>query len=163
MGLVSLALVPGTLALAGAILATNDPRFGRQDVYQVKWVLLALLSVPLQWVLLAWMARRPPFDWRAIQQGKKRILGLGFPGIVMMGLVLIGFWLRIRAINTEPLQWDEVENYNVTQGFLKAECLLLSCTRTCRFCISIPVSWNLFPMPWWPWWPITIMSSFACR
>jgi len=55
---VFLALVPATVGIAAAVLATYDPRIARQDVYQLKWVLLAAASVLAQWGFLRVARRR---------------------------------------------------------------------------------------------------------
>src|SRR5262249_879831 len=54
---VYLALVLPTLAVAAAVLATYDPQVIPQDVYRVRWLLLAVLAVPAQWGLLALACR----------------------------------------------------------------------------------------------------------
>jgi hypothetical protein len=52
-GVIYLALLPATLGTGAAMLATLDPRIAVQDVYQVRWLVLAAISVPVQWGLLA--------------------------------------------------------------------------------------------------------------
>jgi hypothetical protein len=108
-----LALVPATVALAGAVLATYDPQVARQDVYRGLWVLLAVASVPVQWGLLALAARRP-----AVRLGGPA-LGRVAAAVLLAGLVGAGLWLRLQNIAVEPMMWDEVLHYNGTRGFLE--------------------------------------------
>jgi hypothetical protein len=124
---VYLALVPATLALAGAILACYDPRVARQDVYRDIWVLLAVLSVPLQWGLLALTSRRYAIPWRlpwGARSANKGLAGALGPQrwaeVALLVLVVgIGFWLRVRQIAVEPLMWDEAAHYYETCGLLE--------------------------------------------
>jgi 4-amino-4-deoxy-L-arabinose transferase-like glycosyltransferase len=107
------------VAIACAVVVTYDPSVPRQQVYRSEWVWLALASVPLQWLVLALagaVARRglPAVHFRLARAG-----WTGGAWLVVLGLVAIGFWLRLRDIEVEPLQWDEVRNYDVTMGFLK--------------------------------------------
>ena len=153
--IVYLPLVPATLAIACGLIATYDPRIARQEIYQARWVLLALASVPLQWGLLALrrskrpslrrcgpIARRPgeparrpkpPLpDAGRIAQGRRpevpepaaegRIPGrrwrLAGAGLVL-GLMLVGSWLRLRDIAAEPLHTDEVTVLRSALGLLE--------------------------------------------
>ncbi len=117
-GLVFLSLLPVTAAIAAALLATYDPRVARQDVYQPKWVALAVAAVLIQWLALAAFA-----CWRRLRSGE-RADGPAAPWVVRPTLVLavllgVGFWLRFQGIEGEPRQWDEVENYTATRAFLE--------------------------------------------
>jgi hypothetical protein len=115
---VFLALLPPTLAIAAALLATCDPRVLRQDVYQAIWVLLAVASVPLQWRLLAWLRDRQPVSG-LVPAGLRPAARPSWIAALLLGLVVIGFLMRLRDVGTEGLQWDEVENYHATLGFLE--------------------------------------------
>jgi hypothetical protein len=108
-----LALLPPSLALLAAILSCYDPRVARQDVFRDLWLWLAIASVPLQWLLLAVLARGPAVRWRAPS------MGLATTIIVLLGLMAAGFWLRIRNIDLEPLMYDEVCFYQAAAGFLE--------------------------------------------
>lgn len=118
-----LALALPTLAGATAILATFDPRVPRQDVYRSVWLLLALASVPLQWTWLALTARGP---CKTLASSKPTPggawgldVGLAIRWSILILFACIGFWFRYRELASEPLQWDEVENFKVTQGVFK--------------------------------------------
>ncbi|HEV3258494.1 MAG TPA: glycosyltransferase family 39 protein [Gemmataceae bacterium] len=113
------ALAPATLAIAAGVLATYDPRVGPQDVYRGLWALLAVASVPLQWLLLALLARSRRSHPRAGEQPGRAALRFGLPAVVMSALVVCGFWLRARDLELEPMQWDEVGVYRITTGFLE--------------------------------------------
>jgi hypothetical protein len=117
-GVAVLALAPATLVLAAAFLATYDPRVTSGDVYRPLWIWLALASVLAQWMLLAGHARGA--EWASgtgisLRPIRRRLV----VGVMLAALLAIGFWLRIRDIKTEDLQWDEVENYHATRGFLE--------------------------------------------
>jgi 4-amino-4-deoxy-L-arabinose transferase-like glycosyltransferase len=130
-GVVYLALVPATLASAVAVLASQDPSLARQDVYQEVWLWLAVLSVPGQWLLLALLGgpcparARPahsttaPTEQRTAPGRARYILATTMLVLLLAGLLVVGFRLRVRALDIEPLQWDEVENYQYTLGFLE--------------------------------------------
>ena len=115
------ALAPAALVIAGGVLATYDPRIDPDLIYHRLGVVLAFLSVPLQWWLLARLARRPGSV--VVGNGGPFISGqLGLRlliGAVVVGLMMAGFWLRVRHLKVEPIHWDEAENYVVTQGFLQ--------------------------------------------
>jgi hypothetical protein len=118
-GVASLALIPATLAIGTALLLTLDPRVARPSVYQARWVVLALASVPVQWLLLGmavrlWPARQTtvPAERRAFRHS------LAVAGVVLL-LIVVGGWLRLRDLTLEPLQWDEVENYIAVEGFFE--------------------------------------------
>lgn len=116
--IVYVALGPATLAIAGGILATYDPRIDPGLIYRSQWVVLAFVSVLLQWWLLMFLARRPAsihLDPSAIGRCLPRLLTWG----ILIGLVAAGFWLRVRHLTAEPLYRDEVENYRATRGFLQ--------------------------------------------
>jgi hypothetical protein len=108
-----LALVFPALGLGAAILATYDPRLARHELHHPLWLLLAVLSVPLQWALLAAVSTRPYLRLRSLPLGKAVAV------ILMIGLLSVGFWLRFRNIELEPLMYDEVTCYLVTKGFLE--------------------------------------------
>ncbi len=116
---VYLALVPATLAIAAAVLATYDPRIAKQDVFRGIWVFLAIVSVPLQWELLVLVVRgresgRPLGDPRvgpAMQVGATECL--------VFGLMVIGLWLRVRNVAITALNPDEVTVLRASQGLLE--------------------------------------------
>jgi hypothetical protein len=110
---VYLALVPATIVLAAAILATFDPRITSQDVYRVRWLILAVASVPLQWVLLALVVRRPALRLPRFSLGRSAEAAL------LVLLILLGFGLRMRDILTENLMQDEVHAYDGTMGMFQ--------------------------------------------
>jgi hypothetical protein len=117
-GVVYLALVPATLAVAGAVLATWDPRVASQDVYCGWWLLAAILSVPLQWALLALAARHAPTGRRWVGALVSRAAGPGWVHGLLAVVVVAGFWLRVRDLGTEPLQHDEAVHYRQARGVL---------------------------------------------
>jgi hypothetical protein len=117
-GVVHAALVPATLALAAAVLAACDPRIPRQDVYQARWLLWAVASVPLQWFVLALVSRWPA-HWRLANLATLQKRDALVAGTIVLGLMGIGLWLRLRGLETEPLHWDEAEVYRTTKGFLE--------------------------------------------
>ena len=112
------ALVPATVAMLAAMLALYDPRFAPQDVYRAAWVLLALISLPLQWALLAILARRsrgadrPAIHW-------PRPFRLSYQEWILVLLLICGTWLRVRHIDVEPIHHDEVTAYWFTRGVLE--------------------------------------------
>jgi hypothetical protein len=110
------ALMLPALAIGGAVLATYDPRVGAQEVFQAKWVWLALASVVVPWCLLGLtaFARRTPLRERVPAFSVYSRAGV----VGLAGLLLVGGWLRFRNMETEPMHWDEVEVYRNTMGFL---------------------------------------------
>lgn len=119
---VYLALVLPTLAIVSGILATHDPRIGSQDVYQDRWLFLAIVSVPLQWLALSALALIHTVRWKAFScciGAMPTARALWIPAL-LAGLMLMGFGLRFRHLETEPMHWDEVEVYRNTIGFLKS-------------------------------------------
>jgi hypothetical protein len=113
---VHLALVLPMLAIGAAVLATYDPRVIPEEVYQIRWLILALLAVPAQWGLLVLAFRRgwsPLGHWTSWPREKLLVAGTG---ALLVTLVATGFWLRMRDIATEAMQWDEVTGYNATMG-----------------------------------------------
>ncbi|MGA2033382.1 MAG: glycosyltransferase family 39 protein, partial [Thermoguttaceae bacterium] len=109
------ALLPATLAVGAGILAVYDPRIARQDVYRAEWMALAVASVVLQWAWLAMAAWR----WKSSPQPaamRKSTWRAIWPGALVLGLVVLGFWLRLETIGADPLQADEVMQYNAVQG-----------------------------------------------
>jgi hypothetical protein len=115
-----LVLVPPTVLIATGLLATYDPRFGAQDVYCGLWLFLAIALVPLQWLIL----RRFSKKGDAALFHEKELRPLFWNGrraeLVLLSLLLLaGFWLRYRHLETEPMHWDEVEVYRNTIGFLE--------------------------------------------
>jgi hypothetical protein len=119
-GVVYAALAPATLAIAGGVLATYDPRIDPDLVYQGRWVVLAFISVLLQWWLLALLARRQqPGGRRQRQEAERRLLPAASCCCLLIALVAVGFWLRVRHLTADPLYRDEVENYRATLGFLQ--------------------------------------------
>ena len=118
---VYLALVPATLGIAGAVLATYDPRVDRQDVYRGLWAVSAVASVLFQWMLLAAVRGRPRSgpEVEGVDRPRGDVQGTRVVVAVLIALMAIGFWVRVRDLETEPLQWDEVENYEMTLGLLE--------------------------------------------
>jgi hypothetical protein len=110
-GAVYLALLLPALALGVGVLAIFDPRVAKQDVYREVWLWLAVAAVPLQWGLLAVLALV-----RGAPRLRPRLPRLGWATVAVVILMVLGFWLRVRDIHTEPLMWDEVGGYNATQG-----------------------------------------------
>jgi hypothetical protein len=115
-GVLSLSLVLPTVALALALLATYDPRVAAQDVYQGRWVLLAVAMVPLQWGLLALMIRRPTGDYRDARTRAGSAFRVGWMGLVLCALVATGFWLRVRNIANDALNPDELTVIRASHG-----------------------------------------------
>jgi 4-amino-4-deoxy-L-arabinose transferase-like glycosyltransferase len=116
--IVYLALVPATLAIAAGVLATFDPRIATQDVYQGRWVLLAIASVGLQWLFLAWLPRSEQTAAQTASPPPARRPAWA-AGCVVAVLVVVGFWLRYQKIPTEPLNPDEVTVLRVADGLLE--------------------------------------------
>lgn len=116
---VYLALAPAALAIGGAVLAIYDPRIAVQDVYDQRWVYLAVGSVLAQWLILAVAGWVRQFDWRSLPRWRIQRLRLGWPELIVLGLMAMGFWLRLRDLTTEPIQWDEATNRNITRGLLE--------------------------------------------
>ncbi len=115
-GAVYLALVPATVFGVTALLATYDPRFACQDVYQGRWVILAVASVPLQWLFLLVLGRARWSAWPSLAgQGLGR---RALVGVLLLAIVGAGAWLRFRNLTSEPLQWDEITGYEHTRGVL---------------------------------------------
>jgi hypothetical protein len=115
-----LALVPVTATIAVAFLSVYDPQIGPQHVYWVPWLIMALLTVPLQWALLWLLAiRTRVFNRleRNVRFAEARRTALTFVGV--LGLMALGFGLRLKDMDLEPLQWDEVEVYRSTVGTLQ--------------------------------------------
>jgi hypothetical protein len=99
--------------ITAALLATFDPRLGPQDVYRGLWLLLAVASVPLQWLIIS---------QRSLSRIRPVIGQAGKPGLrvfLLAALIAGGFGLRYQHLETEPLHWDEVEVYRNTIGFLE--------------------------------------------
>lgn len=134
--LASMALILPTLACAVAVLATFDPRIAPHDVFQVRWLALAVAAVGAQWLLMAgatwaasWGRNSSLPENTADRSVRPTKLGHGqsaarpWTGLATVALLTLlvaaGFWVRARDLYLEPLQWDEVENYYVTQGLLK--------------------------------------------
>jgi hypothetical protein len=116
-GVVYLALVPATLAIAAALLAMNDPRFAPQEVYQRRWVALAVASVPLQWVALALAARLGGAADHRLERRRGALAHVGLARALAVGLTVLGFWLRVRNIDAECIQGDETNILRATRGF----------------------------------------------
>lgn len=114
--LLYLSLLPASALIGAAVLATYDPRFAQQDIYRPLWLWLAVLSVPLQWLLLysratrTWPAR---LHWPALP---RRVTA---PLVIMLVLAVVGTWLRVRHLTVEPIHHDEVSAYWFTLGILE--------------------------------------------
>jgi hypothetical protein len=116
---VYVALVPATVAIAAGVLAIYDPRVDPHDVYQVRWLLLALGSVPLQWLILAAVAQLGKRPWVARNLwGTSTRRRLAIMAIVL-GLLAVGLWLRLRNIDFEPLDPDEVSIMRLSYGLVE--------------------------------------------
>jgi Dolichyl-phosphate-mannose-protein mannosyltransferase len=108
----SLATVPAAVALGAIVLLGHDPRIRLSVAAQVWCLALAALSIPIQWLLL----------WRlpAVCRPAARIrLPHARRSVIVLALIAVGLWFRLAAIRTEPPQWDEVEHYEYTLGFLE--------------------------------------------
>jgi Dolichyl-phosphate-mannose-protein mannosyltransferase len=116
--IVYLALVPATLAIAGAVLATYDPRVARQDVYRGAWVAWAAASVPLQWGLLALAVRSRKQDGPPDLPRMGRVARTWAVGWLVSMLVAVGFWLRVRDIAIDSLHYDELTVLRASLGLL---------------------------------------------
>jgi hypothetical protein len=112
---VHLALLLPAVAIGAAILATWDPRVARQDIFQARWILLALASVAVQWIGLFLTATpvcrpfppvldklTPPFAGRT--------------AVLVAVIVVVAFALRVWYVATDALQTDEVTQYLATWG-----------------------------------------------
>lgn len=116
---VYLALLVPALALGGAFLASHDPRVSRQAVYHPAWLILACGLVLLQWVLLR-QGLSGDLAGPSLGASLKELASSRRAAYwLLAALILVGFWLRIRDIRTEPMHWDEIENYRATRGFLE--------------------------------------------
>jgi hypothetical protein len=157
-------LVLPAAALAGAFLLQFDPRITPQEVYRPLWLVLAILSVPLQWAVLGILTRtrRPVANAlcgvpdaagnvlhgvpdhtdpaaedaqqerdgaRSLQasaglvearlhEGTLRAAAAWGRLLTLAALVVIGGWLRLRQIPSEPLYPDEVTLQQYAQGWL---------------------------------------------
>jgi hypothetical protein len=116
--MVYLALLPATLGIATAVLATYDPRIDRASVYQGVWVVVAVASVLLQWGLLALLAFLSGAKGERQEQAGLSV-AVWLPAALVVLLLAVGFWLRFRDLVTEPLQHDESNHYRMSHGFLK--------------------------------------------
>lgn len=117
LGPIYLALVPPTVVMTAMFLATYDPNKALTDIYRFVWWFLLVLSLPGQWGLLAYFLRRrqmPTWEF----DGKAE-LTRALPILTLIGLVVIGFWIRYRGIDREPMQWDEARVYRASMGFLE--------------------------------------------
>jgi hypothetical protein len=117
VGAVYLALVPATVGLAIALLATFDPKVSAAAVYRGGWVLLAIASVPLQWAALGFFRSRSPRPEYRADPAWREVLGPLGVAATLVALAVAGFWLRCQEIEAEPLHWDEVTNVIITDGF----------------------------------------------
>jgi hypothetical protein len=88
-------------------------------VYQGRWVAQAVLSLPLQWGVLAVVARRRRLDRPHAEPREAGHWRGALVGGLVTALAVIGFVLRIRDVATEPLNPDEVTVYRATRGFLE--------------------------------------------
>lgn len=116
---IELALLPATVLIGAAVLSIYDPRVGPQDVYRGIWLLLAVLSVPLQWVWLAAAARRHASQTTSKDEDHHSRVPSSAVNWVVAGLVVAGFWIRFGETLREPLNPDEVSAYLVTEGFVE--------------------------------------------
>jgi hypothetical protein len=114
-GVVYLALVPATLAISAGILACYDPRIACQDVYQEQWLYAAVLSVPLQWLLLAGIGRL----WQTGRRAEVRRLVPGLAGCLVVVLIGGGLALRLHDLTAEPLHPDEVTILRISRFLIR--------------------------------------------
>jgi hypothetical protein len=118
-GVVYAALMIPTLTILAGILAARDPRIARQDVYQPLWLVACIVSVFVQWILLALVGlwRRPEASGPS-DTGRRSAAAAWVTAALVAGLFGAGFWLRARDIMSEPLHSDESLHYRVSQGLL---------------------------------------------
>jgi hypothetical protein len=118
LAFLALALSP-TLVIA-ALLAVYDPRVARQDVYRSELLALAVLLVAGQWLgLLIVASRRRAASvigrvWEMLTSNPVWI-----EHVALIALIGAGVYVRFGDLRSQPLQWDEVENYNVTMSFME--------------------------------------------
>lgn len=117
-----LALVLPTLMIATVLVLLLDPRVPRPTVYHQAWILLAVLSVPLQWLGLALLDRRSnrsptPASGGVLPWSPRRASFATWVTVAV--LFVVGFGLRLREIEREPLHHDEVRSYRETLGVLE--------------------------------------------
>lgn len=111
-------LLPTTLGISMATLATFDPRITDQSVYRLGWLALAVLAVPLQWAGLMIATRRSAVRDGSASHPKSGRWKRPLIATVLAALVLSGFGLRLRGVDAEPLHADELSGYRITMGFL---------------------------------------------
>jgi hypothetical protein len=115
-----LALFPTTITIAAAVLSIYDRQIGPQHVYRPLWLACALAAVPLQWFLLAILGHNTALFSRVGRNLRfEEALRAALTGALVLGLMILGFTLRIKDIDLEPLQWDEAENFRTTVGMLQ--------------------------------------------
>jgi 4-amino-4-deoxy-L-arabinose transferase-like glycosyltransferase len=110
-------LVPVSVAIAIGVLATFDPRVGRQDVYQGRWVALAAAAVVVQWLWLMSMGWIAETRFGRRREHIRPLLGAILTGLLLVGILAGGLWLRLRHVTTEGIQIDESYQSLVAEGF----------------------------------------------
>lgn len=117
-----LALILPTLVTIVATVATYDPRFAWQELLSTPWIIAALASVPLQWLLLMFFSSRrersPAGTALAEQASSRKKLRLSYAAMMLLLLMIPGTWLRTRHLLVEPIHHDEVSAFWFTQGIL---------------------------------------------
>jgi hypothetical protein len=109
-------LLPSILLFAVMLLAGYDPRLDFNLRDHADWFWAALALVPVQWLLLlafAYRRQETPAAAR-VRWGKPLV------AVSLLLLLLVGGWLRIRMIDAEPLNPDEVTVYRGAHGVLES-------------------------------------------
>ena len=110
-----LAFLLPTLGLAAALLASYDPRVPYESVVHPFWLVVAILFIPLQWFAILRLRR---FEQIGVGAALSRLRVRPETALLIL-LVVAGAGLRLDGVNGEPLQWDELEHYEYTIGFLQ--------------------------------------------
>lgn len=116
----ALALVLPTMIALTAILIAYDPRVGWRETFRGGVVWLVLLSIPVQWLVLAGLRAvrgvrppPPPPPGGAWWQRSSVVYAL------LAALIVVGGWQRAKDLAARPLSPDEVSMYRATQGTLQ--------------------------------------------
>ena len=119
-GLACLTLIVPSLLLGAAFMAIPNPFFLEEDVYRSHFFLAALITVPAQWLLLSMLVftrKTPASENLTVCCGRSSRRGL--ISVVVVSFMVIGFGLRLRGIDTVPLNSDESHMYRCLHGFIE--------------------------------------------